>query len=300
MKPTLVVLAAGMGSRFGGVKQMEGFGPQNQWLLEYSVFDAINAGFGKIVFILRDEILADFKSYFEKRLPKTIEREYVLQELNNVPSSFSVPESRQKPWGTGHAVLVTKQVVNSPFAVINADDFYGPEAFQQLVNFLQQANPETYEFGMVGYQLKNTLSENGSVSRGVCDVNSAGFLIQVDEHTKIFRDQTGTIVNTGEGAQRELAEDTIVSMNCWAFTPQLFTSLEEQFSTFLQSRGQEQKSEFYIPFAVQELKDKNLATIKVMTSEDNWFGVTYAEDAKTVKEELAFMHENGIYPDELW
>lgn len=300
MKPTLVVLAAGMGSRYGGVKQMDGFGPNNQWLLEYSVFDAINAGFGKIVFILRDAIVNDFKEYFEERLPKDVEREYVLQELHNLPEGFSVPDERVKPWGTGHAVLVTKNVVNEPFAVINADDFYGPEAFSQLVNFLSDVDPNAYEFGMVGYQLKNTLSENGSVSRGVCHVANDGTLIEVDEHTKIERNNEGVIVNTGEGKHSELEEDTIVSMNCWAFSPKLFEQLGSQFSSFLSEKGNELKSEFYIPFAVQDMKDAGLATIKVMTSDDNWFGVTYAEDANDVKEELAEMHEVGIYPDNLW
>lgn len=300
MKPTLVVLAAGMGSRYGGVKQMDGFGPGNQWLLEYSVFDAINAGFGKIVFILREAILDDFRSYFEERLPKDVEREYVLQKLDDLPAGFELPEDRMKPWGTGHAVLVTKNVVHEPFAVINADDFYGPEAFSKLVEFLSTVNPEKNEFGMVGYLLKNTLSENGSVSRGVCEVNEKGFLNQVEECTKILRIATGEIVNEGDGSHKTLQEEDVVSMNCWAFTPNLFKRLEELFTQFLEERIGEEKSEFYIPFAVQDLIESNEATVRVMKSEDAWFGVTYSEDKEVVENELAEMHELGIYPEDLW
>lgn len=300
MKPTLIVLAAGMGSRYGGVKQMDGFGPKGQWLLEYSVFDAINAGFGKVVFILRDAIYDDFKAYFEERLPKDVSREYVLQELNDLPEGFSLPDGRVKPWGTAHAMLVTNKVIQEPFAVINADDFYGPEAFSQLNDFLVKVDNDKFEFGMVGYLLKNTLSENGSVSRGVCSVNENGFLNEVEEHTKIERNSEGVITNVGEGSQEVLDEETVVSMNCWAFSPKIFEKLEEKFIAFLNEKGGEMKSEFYIPTAVQNLKDDGLAEIKVMTSEDIWFGVTYAADKEVVTSELAQMHEDVIYPDDLW
>lgn len=300
MKPTLIVLAAGMGSRYGGVKQMDGFGPNGQWLLEYSVFDAINAGFGKVVFILRDAIYDDFKAYFEERLPNDIDREYVLQNLTDLPEGFTLPEGRVKPWGTAHAVLVTKSSVKEPFAVINADDFYGPEAFSQLNNFLVNVDSNQFEFGMVGYLLKNTLSENGSVSRGVCSVNEENFLNEVEEHTKIERNEDGVITNVGEGSQSTLEDETVVSMNCWAFSPKIFEKLEEKFIHFLEEKGTEMKSEFYIPTAVQNLKDDGLAQIKVMTSEDIWFGVTYAADKDVVTSELAQMHEDVIYPDDLW
>jgi len=300
MKPTLVVLAAGMGSRYGGVKQMDGFGPNEQWLLEYSVYDAIKAGFGKVVFILREAIVDDFENYFEPRLPSNIKREYVLQELSNIPEDFNLPSQREKPWGTGHAVLVTKEVVKEPFAVINADDFYGRDAFKQLADFLGTVNNDKFEFGMVGYRLKNTLSEHGSVSRGICNVNDDGLLNEVEEHTKIQKQPNGVITNVGTGSQKELHAEAIVSMNCWAFTSSLFSKLNEQFSNFLQQRGNEEKSEFYIPYAVQELKDEGLANITVMTSDDIWFGVTYADDKNTVEQQLALMHEQGIYPDDLW
>lgn len=299
MKPTLVVLAAGMGSRYGGVKQMDGFGPNGQWLLEYSVFDAINAGFKKIVFILRNEIIDDFKTYFESRLPKDIEREYVLQNIDDIPAPYTVPEGRVKPWGTSQAVLSTKKVVTDNFAVINADDFYGPEAYQFLVDFLQQANPSAYDFGMVGYLLCNTLSNNGSVSRGLCKVNEDMFLEKVEEHTKIYRTHDA-VINEGEGSQKILDEQSIVSMNCWAFTPKIFNRLEDLFAQFLSKKGSEQKSEYYIPTTVQELKEQENASIKVIPTDGEWFGVTYSADKETVENNLAQMHQDGIYPDNLW
>jgi len=300
MKPTLVVLAAGLGSRYGGVKQMEGFGPNKEWLLEYSVFDAIQAGFGKIVFILRASILEDFKFYFEARLPENIEREYVLQELTNLPDGFTPPVDRVKPWGTGQAVLAAKDAVNTPFAVINADDYYGPKAFESLHDFLQTVDATKYQFGMVGYLLENTLSENGSVARGVCNTNSAGNLQNVEEHTKLFRSEEGPIVNEGEGSQKQLAEGTLVSMNCWAFTPIMFQKLESYFEAFLSERGGELKSEFYIPYAVQSTIDEGLSTVKMLTSTEKWFGVTYADDKLMVEGQLDMMHEEAVYPDLLW
>lgn len=300
MKPTLVVLAAGMGSRYGGVKQMDGFGPGEQWLLEYSVYDAIQAGFGKVVFILRAAILEDFKNYFEERLPVSIEREYVLQELTNLPGEFTPPSERVKPWGTGQAVLVTKDVVNEPFAVINADDYYGPEAYVQLNTFLNSIENSSFQFGMVGYRLKNTLSEHGSVSRGLCNMDNNHMLIKVEEHTKVERMADGSITNVGEGSQKTLKEESVVSMNCWAFSHALFDKLEEQFKGFLESKGEELKSEFYIPFAVQDLMNEGVAKVKVLTSDDEWFGVTYADDRIKVEAELAKKHEIGVYPSNLW
>ncbi len=300
IKPTLVVLAAGLGSRYGGVKQMEGFGPNNEWLLEYSVYDAIQNGFGKVVFVLRDAIYDDFKDYFDARLPENIEREYVLQELDNLPAGFELPEGREKPWGTGHAVLVTKEAVNTPFAVINADDYYGPEAFEKLAQFLQSVNLEDNHYGMIGYQLKNTLSDNGSVARGVCLVDNNNYLNEVEEHTQIERQEDGLITNTGEGSQKTLSDDTIVSMNCWAFTPTIFDQIDQQFADFLSKRGQELKSEFYIPYVVQELMDEGKADVKVGQSNQKWFGVTYPEDKDAVVSELKTLQENGAYPQNLW
>ncbi|MBX2846137.1 MAG: nucleotidyltransferase [Saprospiraceae bacterium] len=300
MKPTLVVLAAGMGSRYGGVKQMDGFGPNEEWLLEYSVFDAIQAGFGKIVFILRAEILEDFKFYFEARLPEDIEREYVLQQIDDLPGDFTPPADRVKPWGTGQAVLVTKNAVSTPFAVINADDYYGPKAFSEMHAYLQTIDASKYAFSMVGYLLENTLSENGSVSRGICNIDENSFLVNVEEHTKLYRNPDGFIVNDGEGSQKELSEGTLVSMNFWGFTPVMFDKLESYFKAFLSERGQELKSEFYIPYAVQSMIDEGLAEVKVLTSKDKWFGVTYAEDKYIVEEQLDQMHEEAVYPVMLW
>ncbi len=300
MKPTLVVLAAGMGSRYGGVKQMDGFGPNKEWLLEYSVYDAIQAGFGKVVFILRQEILDDFSSYFEARLPSHIEREYVIQSLDNLPDGFSLPENRQKPWGTAHAVLVTKNAIQNPFAVINADDYYGANAFNQMGKYLTGVDVNSYDFSTVGYMLRNTLSENGSVARGVCNVDEKHNLTNIEEHTKIYRREDGVIVNEGEGSQDTLAENTVVSMNFFGFTPMIFDKMKSYFLDFLEERGQEEKSEFYIPLALQRFLDDDLATIHVMTSEDRWFGVTYAEDKQHVERQLSTMVEDGVYPEKLW
>ncbi len=299
MKPTLVVLAAGLGSRYGGVKQMEGFGPNGEWILEYSVFDAITAGFGKIVFVLRESILDDFKTYFEQRLPKNIKREYVLQELTDVPNGFTVPTERKKPWGTGHAVLAARYVVDSPFVVINADDFYGADAFTIMFRFLSDVDITKRDYSMVGYYLKNTLSENGSVARGVCTVNYP-YLVTVEEHTKIQRQADGTITNEGEGSKSILNEESIVSMNFWGFTPPLFESIEQSFQEFLAQKGQEEQSEFYIPSVVQESIKEQIASVQVFESPQKWFGVTYPEDKTAVVDALKQLHEAGKYPNNLW
>lgn len=300
MKPALVVLAAGLGSRYGGIKQMEGFGPNGEWLLEYSVYDAIKAGFGHMVFVLRQEILAEFSAYFDQRLPSDIKRDYVIQDISQVPEGFDVPENRTKPWGTGHAVFAAKDVVDTPFAVINADDFYGAESFYRIADFLNQVDPRSFDFAMSGYLLKNTLSDNGSVARGVCKIDENGYLQQVEEHTQIERIPGNGIINTGLGSHKELDEDTIVSMNFWGFTPLIFKEINRQFKDFLRKNEDNIKAEFYIPSVVQELMNEGLATVQVEISNQQWFGVTYVDDTKEVKEELKKLQENGTYPSPLW
>jgi len=300
MKPTLVVLAAGMGSRYGGVKQMDGFGPNGQWLLEYSIYDAINAGFGKVVFILRAAIVQDFKDYFTGRLPEGITAEYVIQSLDNLPKGYELPEGRVKPWGTGHAMLVTKDVVKENFAIINADDYYGRDAFQQMAAFLSELDPKSHEFGIAGYYLRNTLSDHGTVNRGICSVNDAHQLTTIEEHIKIYRNEAGTMVCDGEGSMDEFGEDTVVSMNFFGFTPAVFDKTEEYFTEFLDSRINEEKSEYFIPLIVQRVIDEGIGHVSVKYSNDSWFGVTYQNDAEFVRTELKGMHNAGHYPDNLW
>ncbi len=297
--PTLVILAAGMASRYGSQKQTEGFGPSGETIMDYSIYDAINAGFGKVVFIIREDFSEAFKSVFEPKLKGKIETAYVYQELKKFTDNFSVPADRTKPWGTAHALLCTKGVVNEPFAVINADDYYGTAAFKQAYDFLTTACNEK-EYCILGYELGNTLSENGTVSRGVCDLDAEGYLTSINERTKIFRIADGSIVYEEEGVQSPLQEDTRVSMNFMCFAPGFIDLCENEFNLFLAKKGQELKSEFYIPFVAGRYTELGLGKVKVIPTNAKWFGVTYKEDAPGVKASINQLIETKVYPAKLW
>jgi len=298
MKPTLLILAAGIGSRYGGVKQMDQIGPSGESIIDYSVFDAIRAGFGKVVFVLNQKIIDDFKAIFEPRLKGKIETEYILQELHNIPEGIEFNPERVKPWGTGHAVLVAKNYINEPFAAINADDFYGRHAFDLISEYLTDLGNSETKYAMVGYKLKNTLSENGTVSRGVCSVKE-GLLTDVIERTSIQR-KNGDVVFDDEGHDQVIDEDSVVSMNFWGFTPKYFEQSECDFKSFIQENAEQLKAEFYIPYVVNKLIENDDATCKVLTSNDQWFGVTYQEDKPVTIEKINQLVEEEVYPENLW
>lgn len=297
-KPTLLILAAGIGSRYGGNKQIEGFGPNEETIMEYSIYDAVRAGFGKVVFIVREEILGMVQQIFVPRLKGKIEVDFVIQSLTSLmPPQFHNPD-RTKPFGTGHAVLCAKEAIHEPFAVINADDFYGREAFDELEKFLtSQVQPNLH--CMVGYALKNVLSENGTVSRGVCETNSEKQLVGMVERTSIAK-EGDKIVSREGGEILEIAPDTPVSMNCWGFHPSFFGETEKLWKEFLANNPSNIKSEFYIPMVANALIQKEKAAIEILEGGKIWFGVTYPEDKSMVIESLQKLHESGDYPDKLW
>ena len=297
MKPTLVVLAAGMGSRYGGLKQVDPVGPSGEAILDYSVFDAIRGGFGKVVFIIRKDFESEFKEKVGSKYEGMIPVDYCYQDLNDLPGDFKVPEGRTKPWGTAHATRSARTVVNEPFAVINADDFYGRDAFAKLGAFLSAAQP--MQFAMVGYKLDLTLSENGSVARGVCEVAEDGSLKSVTEMTKLVR--AGDVAENREDELNpvKVPLDARVSMNLWGFTPELFTELERRFPLWLAENGTKEKSEWYIPFVVDELIREGKASCKVLPTESSWFGVTYRDDKPYVMAEIKKLVDAGEYPENL-
>ncbi len=297
MKPTLVVLAAGMGSRYGGLKQLDGVGPHEETIIDYSVYDAIRAGFGKVVFIVRESFVADFKEKVSARFDDRIQVEFVFQPMEpEIPGLGVVP--RQKPWGTGHAMLVAKDVVNEPFAVINADDYYGISSFGLISDFLQNKVSSTHT-AMVGFQLSKTLSPNGSVSRGVCEMNAERMLTTVIERTKIGWEGDRILFHEGD-TTHELAPTTLVSMNFWGFHPDFFEDLERYFIEFAKANHENPKSEFYIPLIVNDLVQKGEIQVEVLESKEQWHGVTYAEDKPTVQKALSGMTEAGSYTSPLW
>jgi UTP-glucose-1-phosphate uridylyltransferase len=298
MKPTLVLLAAGMGSRYGGLKQLDEVGPNGEAIIDYSLFDAIRAGFGKVVFIIRKDFADEFKSRFDDKLKDKIEVEYVFQELTDIPEPYEIPDGRQKPWGTGHAIRSARDAVKTPFAAINADDFYGLEAYKVMSDFLKNEASENY-YSMVGYKLNNTLSENGSVSRGLCITDSKNNLNDIDELTKISTEDSG-IVYEKDGNKKELKGDETVSMNFWGFHPSLFEHLEKGFIDFLDKEGKGMKSEFFIPMHVDDLIKENKLNVKVLTSDAKWFGVTYKEDKPDVIEKIEKLIAAEKYPEQLW
>lgn len=301
MKPTLLILAAGMGSRYGGLKQVDPVGPNGEAIIDYSIYDAIRAGYGKVVFVIRESFSDAFKSTFNPKLEGLIEVEYVYQELDNIPDGFQVGPERTKPWGTGHAVMVAKDVINEPFVVINADDFYGPTSYRLLnTHFEENQNPETEIYSMVGYGLEYTLSEHGHVSRGVCESDDDGFLQTVIERTQIEKIDGKIITHLEENKTMELTGKEIVSMNTWGFTPKFFQQLEEYFVIFIKQNVDNPKAEFYIPFVVNELIKKGKIKLKVLESQDKWFGVTYKEDKESAVESINSLIKAGVYPEKLW
>ncbi len=300
MKPTLFVLAAGMGSRYGGLKQLDGVGPQGQTIMDYSIYDAIQSGFGKVVFVIRKDFEQDFRSKVLCKYEGHIPTEVVFQSLDNLPEGYTCPAGRTKPWGTNHAVLMGKDVINEPFAVINADDFYGRDAFEVIARELSKDYDRKGDYCMVGFRVGNTMTENGSVARGVCE-NKNGLLTSVVERTAISYDKDHNIVFTDEnGKEQTLDPTTPVSMNLWGFTPDYFEYSEREFKKFLDKDITTPKSEFFIPLAVDALINSGEATVKVLDTDSKWFGVTYAADRPGVVEKLAALHAAGHYPESMF
>ncbi len=300
MKPTLLVLAAGMGSRYGGLKQIDPVGPNGEIILDYSIFDAIRGGFGKVVFVIRKDIEQEFRSLVSARWEDKIQVEYAFQQLDALPAPFTVPEGRVKPWGTGHAILAAADLINEPFSAINADDFYGRSAYALMGKVLaEDTNPAQHY--MVGYPLKKTLSEFGTVARGICRTTEDGILTEVVERTKIASTGNGTArYDDGEGTVIDFTGDEIASMNFWGFKPSLFAELKTRFVTFLEKQGKELKSEFFIPFVVEEMIAEKKASVKVLESEDSWFGVTYREDKPAVQSNIRNLIASGAYPEKIF
>lgn len=288
-----------MGSRFGGLKQVEPVGPNGETILEYSVYDAVRAGFGKVVFVIRESFSESFKSRFESKLAGKIEIQYVYQETNMLPEGFHMPDNREKPWGTGHAVLMAKDAINEPFAVINADDFYGAEAYQVIAEYLRESITKV-KYAMVGYRLNNTLSEFGAVSRGICIADENNQLTKITETHKIRRGGSQVTCESEENKPFELNGDEIVSMNFWGFHPSIFENIETQFIDFLSHNIDQPKSEFYIPFVVFEMIKTGLINVEVLKANSPWFGVTYKEDKPYVIDQIQNLTNQGIYPEKLW
>ena len=298
MQPTLLILAAGMASRYGSMKQMEGFGPAGETIMDYSIYDAIRAGFGKVVFIIRKDFADNFKAVFEPKLKGRIEIDYVYQQLDSLTNGYPVPASRTKPWGTAHAILCAKDAISEPFAVINADDFYGRDAFEKAYAFLTTAcNPK--QQSIIGYELAKTLSANGTVSRGVCDVDDKNNLVSISERTKIYAEGEKIVYEDAAG-KHEVPYNSSVSMNFWCFDISIFKLTEDLFATFLKEHGQEEKSEFFIPIVADTYIKERLGVVKVIPTSSQWFGVTYKEDAPGVQKSVDDLVAAGEYPSSLW
>jgi UTP-glucose-1-phosphate uridylyltransferase len=302
MRATLVVLAAGMGSRFGGLKQIEGVGPSGEFILDYSVFDAIQAGFTRVVFIIREDIAEAFQASIGGRFASRIDVAYAYQEMDDLPAGYRVPVGRTKPWGTGQAVLAARDIVDTPFAVINADDFYGRESYQQLAQFLavEPTSDGISQYALAGFPLRNTLSEHGHVSRGICTCDLRGELTSIEECTHIEKQGNGAVYVTPDGNRRTFRGDEPVSMNMWAFRPELFDQLQDRFEHFLTDHGQSEKTEFYLPSAVDQLLQTGSARCRVLSTNSHWAGMTYREDVVTLKQFLAVAVSAGTYPSPLF
>lgn len=313
-KPVLIIMAAGMGSRYGGLKQIDPVSDKGEIILDFSLYDAMMAGFEDVIFVIKEENEADFRALIDERAGKHMNVRYAFQKLEDIPEGYKVPEGRKKPWGTCHAVMSARHLVNGPFAVINADDYYGPGAFQSMYDFLEKSaeeaakeeaagtKPAQYEFCMIGYELKNTITENGHVSRGVCDVTDGGYLKDIVERTKIMR-RDGGIQYTEDGESWvTLPEDTVVSMNFWGFSKDMMTEMVAGFPEFLDEalKTNPLKGEYFLPGVVDTLLREEKARVRVLRSRDKWYGVTYKEDKQTVVDALQAMKDKGLYPDVLW
>ena len=298
-KPTLVILAAGMGSRYGGLKQIDSFTPEGDTIIDFSLYDALQAGFGKFVFIIRKSFEKEFKEIFNKKLEGKAEVVYVFQELENVPEKY-INAERTNPWGTGHALLMAKDVVKENFAIINGDDFYGKEAFEVMAKSLANKNKDSYDFNTMAYLLKNTVSDHGYVSRGECQVNEKGYLIDVTERTHIEKIDGKLMRKNDEGEFIPIDENTIVSMNFWGFTPKYFEFGGKLFEEFLEANKENLKAEFYLPSIVNDILKSGKASVEVLKSDAKWFGVTYKEDKAIVQKAIEQLKENNIYPKNLW
>ena len=303
-KPVLVIMAAGMGSRYGGLKQIDPIDKEGHIIMDFSIYDAVKAGFEKVVFIIKKENEADFRESIGNRMEKQIQVEYVFQDLNNIPEGFEVPEGRVKPWGTGHAVLSAIDAIDGPFAVINADDYYGQQAFQMIHDFLTtQEDDEKYHYTMVGYMLENTLTENGHVARGVCETDADNKLTAINERTRIEKHEAGPEYTEDDGATWvSLPNDAVVSMNMWGFTGSMLKELKERFAGFLEENLPKNplKCEYFLPFVVDELIREGKADVTVLKSRDRWYGVTYKEDKPVVVAAIQSLKDAGLYPQNLW
>ncbi|MGA7109571.1 MAG: sugar phosphate nucleotidyltransferase [Terracidiphilus sp.] len=295
--PTLLVLAAGMGSRYGGLKQIDPVGPSGETIMDYSIYDALRAGFGKVVFVIRKDIEEPFRHTIGGRFESRIAVEFAFQELDALPAGFSLPAGRTKPWGTTQAILAAEEKIHEPFAAINADDFYGAESFRALANHLQSG---TQDYAMIGFVLRNTLSDFGAVSRGICDKDAQGFLRSIVERTSIERDGSGAKSTDPAGNVTPLSGDEDVSMNMWGFTPHTFTQLYDGFVEFLRANGSDLRAECYLPNSVNQLVHAGLARVKVLRSGDAWFGVSYRADRPLVVDSIRQLVDAGRYPERLW
>lgn len=298
MKPTLLVLAAGMGSRYGGQKQTDAFGPSGETITDYSIYDGLRAGFGKVVFVIAPRMEEEFRNEYIKKFPSDLQVEYVIQDVQNVPDGFTVPAERVKPWGTAHAVLMAKDVIKEPFAVINADDFYGRESYRIMHDFLVQASPG--EYSLIGFTLSKTVSEHGSVARGVCETDNDDFLTEIVERTKIFSEGGKIWFEDEDGSRHDLSPDVKVSMNLFGFTPDIFGHLEAQFRAYIEKNINSAKAEFFIPYVADNLIRNREASFKVLGTPESWFGVTYQDDRPHVLAMINRLVEEGAYPTPLW
>jgi choline kinase len=298
-KPTLLILAAGMGSRYGGLKQIDKIGPSGEAIIDYSIYDAIRAGFGKVVFVIRKELEQDFRDFFGKKLHGKIDMEFVYQEIGNVPDGIEISADRKKPWGTGHAILVARDVINEPFAVINADDFYGADAYRAVADYFH-SNTNEKDQAMVGYQLNGTLSEYGTVSRGVCKTDENGFLQKIEEITNIGIKNGNIGYEDGAGSWKPLTGKEIVSMNIWGFYPGMFRVFSEGFGRFIQIAKDDPKAEYFIAWPLTDMLKSESGRVKVLETNSNWFGVTYREDKSGAVEKIRQLVETGHYPHNLW
>ena len=303
-KPTLIIMAAGMGSRYGGLKQVDRITDTGEIILDFSLYDAMMAGFERVVFVIKEEHRELFRELVDERAGRYMQVEFAYQKLDDIPEGFEIPEVREKPWGTGHAVLACRHLINGPFAVINADDYYGAGGFSDIYEYLTgNRDGEKYSYCMVGYKLENTVTENGHVARGVCDIDENGYLKQVTERTKIMRKEQGISYTEDDGRTWvKLPDDTVVSMNFWGFSHSMMEELEKGMPEFLDTalKNNPIKGEYYLPAAADRLIREGKATVKVLTSHDKWYGVTYKQDREDVKNALESMKDKGFYPEKLW